>query len=670
MKRTTDLFCLIVIVVTFFSNTAIVLAQEESIEVKELRVPISPAINLLGVAPVEVAQPTAPKAFGLTVLESATNSQGDFPNNFALEFAPYWWFSHPNLSFEEYYEKTGFGQAILQNLSFSVGTTSTTIVNGDEEVEGSRIGFGARTSLLAGNKNPLMDRKIQEYLDLASRCKRELQDLNPELDVTDTEPIESGAEILPDCSVQDEKIAKLEEIENLGLDRVGWQLDAANAYIFDSPDNNIDELDLSRIGVWLTASYRSVSIDRVVEKVTAKTCDAEIESIFKNLTGTNSNFSDRDIDAAVSGYDCIRSPHANKIIFFDRQPENTVAGNCKIEDFKEYNASGNREGITQESIKKYTCVERSGLSVLKIIDNPAKVVAATAKKNKEIDTCRANYPQDYARLQNIPNLKPSDRTNELRDGSKDINQTDLFAVNVNEPSKQYQCATLTLPATSEATSKPTIKSVLINKPTAVKLASPVLDSGLKERGDKNHQCNILLDDFLKKNNLQDRDRYTCAKFSLPSVTVAIDPTAAEDVDEECAAKIEREKTEEDALKFLKYQCVYKPDRFSFLGIGRYIRDEFSGEEEDNFDLGTRVIWHPAIDSKLQLSAEYLRRFGGVGDDRLVGGIRYKINDTYELFSAVGKAFDDGFDGDNLITILGINIGLGKNTLPAPPVPGN
>ena len=570
IKKTTYLFSITVLLIAFFSKIGVALAQEEKIEPRDLRVPISPAINLLGVAPVEVAQPTAAKAFGLTALESVTNSQGDFPNNFAIEFAPYWWFLHPDLSFEEYYEKTGFGQAILQNLSFSVGTTNATIIDDGAEVEGSRVGFGARTSLLAGNKNPLLDIKIQEYLDLAVRCKRELQAANPDLDPTNTEPIEPGVEILPDCSVQAEKIAKIEEIENLSSDRVGWQLDAANAYVFDSPDNDIDELDLSRIGAWLTVSYRSVGIDRVIEKVTTQTCNAEIKSRLKYQTGTNSSFNDRDLDAALSSYDCLRSPDGNEIVFFDRQLENAEVGNCKLEDVSEYINSGKRERITPESLKEYICVKRSPLSVVKIID-----------------------------------------------------QT-----------------------------------------TAVGIASSVLDPSLTEQGDRSDRCNILLNDFLTKNSLKDRNRYTCAKFSLPSATIAIAPTA-EDVDRECAAKIEREKMAEDALKFLKYQCVYQPDQFSFLGIGRYIRDEFSGEEEDNFDLGTRVIWHPAIDSKLQLSAEYLRRFGGEQDDRFVGGVRYKINNTYELFSSVGKAFDDGFDGNNFITIFGIDIGLGKSTLPAP-----
>lgn len=570
IKKTTCLFGIAILSIAFFSMTEVALAQEEKIEPRDLRVPISPAINLLGVAPVEVAQPTAAKAFGLTALESVTNSQGDFPNNFAIEFAPYWWFLHPDLSFEEYYEKTGFGQAILQNLSFSVGTTNATIMDDGAEVEGSRVGFGVRTSLLAGNKNPLLDIKIQEYLDLAIRCKRELQDENPSLDPTNTEPIEPGVEILPDCSVQAEKIAKIEEIENLSSDRVGWQLDAANAYVFDSPNNDIDELDLSRIGAWLTVSYRSVSIDRVVENVTTQTCNAEIKSRLKYQTETNSSFNDRDLDAALSGYDCLRSPDGNEIVFFDRQRENVQIGNCQLENSSEYIYFGKEDRITPENLKKYVCVKRSPLSVLKIID----------------------------------------------------------------------------------------------KTTAVPIASSVLDRSLTEQGDRSDRCDTLLNDFLTTNSLKDRDRYTCSKFSLPSATIAISLTA-EDVDRECAAKIEREKMAEDALKFLKYQCVYEPDRFSFLGIGRYIRDEFSGEEEDNFDLGTRVIWHPAIDSKLQLSAEYLRRFGGEQDDRFVGGVRYKINNTYELFSSVGKAFDDGFDGNNFITIFGIDIGLGKSTLPAP-----
>ena len=113
-----------------------------------------------------------------------------------------------------------------------------------------------------------------------------------------------------------------------------------------------------------------------------------------------------------------------------------------------------------------------------------------------------------------------------------------------------------------------------------------------------------------------------------------------------------------------YECTGKPSNVTFLGIGRYINNqENSGQDGDNYDIGASINWQPSNDSNLLLSGEYIRRFGEESDDRFVGGVRYKINNTYEVFASVGKAFDDGFSSNNLVSIIGIDFGFGKPKLP-------
>jgi hypothetical protein len=106
----------------------------------------------------------------------------------------------------------------------------------------------------------------------------------------------------------------------------------------------------------------------------------------------------------------------------------------------------------------------------------------------------------------------------------------------------------------------------------------------------------------------------------------------------------------------------EPSAIKFLGVTRYIYDDFNDNKESVFDLGTRVLWQ--IDEPFIVSAEYLHRFADDADDRLVGIFEYRFNKDYSLFASFGKDFDNqSFKGDgDLVTVFGINLGLGQNFL--------
>lgn len=108
--------------------------------------------------------------------------------------------------------------------------------------------------------------------------------------------------------------------------------------------------------------------------------------------------------------------------------------------------------------------------------------------------------------------------------------------------------------------------------------------------------------------------------------------------------------------------------FTFLGIGRYIYDDFEDEGESLIDLGGRIVWSPKATS-LSASVEYLRRLGDDDGDRLVGLAEYKFNDTYSVFASFGQTFEEDFTGnEDLVTLLGINIGLGQKPQVSLPTP--
>jgi len=221
----------------------------------ELRVPNSPAFNLMEISPSAINRPTTPKAFGLSLLESISESEGDFPRNIALDFAPYWWSPHPDLTFKEYYDKTGFGESVLQTLSLSIGTTEAKVKQDDEQVDGTRVGLGLRFNLISGKANPNLEEKVNEARNLINKC------LSP----STLDPKEKVLECIESKKTEFRNTAK--EISDLEKTRVGWQLELASATTFDFSENDWDELEFTRFGTWLTTSYRSANTSSALHQL-------------------------------------------------------------------------------------------------------------------------------------------------------------------------------------------------------------------------------------------------------------------------------------------------------------------------------------------------------------------------------------------------------------------
>ena len=66
-------------------------AQDSQVKSPDLAVPTSPAFILTDITPTLVQSPGTPKAFVLGIAQSYQKAGGGFPDNYAAEFAPYWW---------------------------------------------------------------------------------------------------------------------------------------------------------------------------------------------------------------------------------------------------------------------------------------------------------------------------------------------------------------------------------------------------------------------------------------------------------------------------------------------------------------------------------------------------------------------------------------------------
>lgn len=211
----------------------------------ELRVPASPAFNLLAVSPATVERPNTPRGFATSILSGLERSNGDFPSDLAIEVAPYWWASHPNLTFEGYYD-ANVGQTILQTLSVSLATTAIPDATGGGADLGTRAGAGLRFHLLSGDPAPGLAGAV-------TKLKQAQEDLlafvpdEGELDESDPEYKRALADVeSAGTSVRD-----------FDKQRVGWVLEFASAVAADFPEDDAGSGEISRAGAWLTPAYTS-----------------------------------------------------------------------------------------------------------------------------------------------------------------------------------------------------------------------------------------------------------------------------------------------------------------------------------------------------------------------------------------------------------------------------
>jgi len=141
------------------SWSTLVFTQEK---LSKLIAPTSPAASILGLQPKSVLSPKSYQALETALYSNFLNSEGNtaIPNDFGIEFTPYWTKNH-SLSLEDYlYPKSLFEQ-FIRNSSFSNASTQNYLL--EDSTSTNSLAFGYRTTFYVGNKN---DREeIQKYRD-------------------------------------------------------------------------------------------------------------------------------------------------------------------------------------------------------------------------------------------------------------------------------------------------------------------------------------------------------------------------------------------------------------------------------------------------------------------------------------------------------------------------
>ena len=293
---------LIIILILIFP--LLIFGQEK---LNKLSAPTSPASSILGLEPSSVLSPKSYQALETALYANFLNSDGNavIPNDFALEFTPYWTKNH-GLSFEEYLYPKNNLSLIARNSSISLASTQNFQLGDSTASNG--LAFGYRTTLYLGNKN---DRQRIEGLkkilnnnqQIITKLLKESYELTEQANINNKEDffenikkvvinliyeygefkdekdaeelitrIYSKLDSLPnfDKSAPDNFIDAFRELIDIELkslytfenfesyikERQGFSLDIAYAWLISFPTNNFEFSFIPHQSIWLTPSYR------------------------------------------------------------------------------------------------------------------------------------------------------------------------------------------------------------------------------------------------------------------------------------------------------------------------------------------------------------------------------------------------------------------------------
>jgi aryl carrier-like protein len=256
-----------------------------------VRTPTSPAFVLLGIAPTAVERPNTPSALGLSILNT-TNSFSSLPQNYAVEFSPYWILPHPRLTWRQDTVRT-IVESLMRTGTLSIATAQL----GSDVAPVTGFSVGLRTALISGamTRPAIISLVVAESLlaTQASSINRRLNEVLRSLrldELRERELLLAGEdsvrifEVIERYATREDSIRaalmssptvgsfstsadeQLEEALEGAGDREGFALEAAFGLMWQYPGMVVDSARFSRFGAWLTPSYqaRNISIIGVV----------------------------------------------------------------------------------------------------------------------------------------------------------------------------------------------------------------------------------------------------------------------------------------------------------------------------------------------------------------------------------------------------------------------
>lgn len=244
----------------------------DSIPFLDLTPPVSPAFNLLDVSPVTVERPATVRAFAVGIANAIGNGSNGFPKNFAVQVAPYWLFSHPNMNIYKYNglvmdknagsaNRLQFRQNIfygLRNLSFSAASVNKDSAQSNTTASLNFMAFSVKANVINVRRRRVLEAMSTAISDINSSLTSNLASVVPgclgQFDPASQEYRDclANAVLGVDSVTINDRRARYDSLLSV---RPLFSVDVAFATSIAFANNNFNDNHLYRTGGWITACF-------------------------------------------------------------------------------------------------------------------------------------------------------------------------------------------------------------------------------------------------------------------------------------------------------------------------------------------------------------------------------------------------------------------------------
>jgi len=283
----------IILIQFFVSLVFLNVRGQDKTELKDLKVPVSPAFSILDFSPKTIETPGTIKAFTANLVSMVAKEAG-LPKNFAFEFAPYWFFKHPNMDIYKYHglivNDAGSASDFLapqdsmevkevfklkQNIFYGLRSTNLSFGSVFKDsskalpVDVNYIAYAFRANIInLRNKNALI--KLRESIVAVNQSLQNEQRkaIAKCKDLTGMDRINCIGEAITKTKDSVFKMTRADFMKYLMI-RPIFSMDIAFASSTAFADNNFSNSKSYRTGGWITLAYNQplVSSKKVKEDI-------------------------------------------------------------------------------------------------------------------------------------------------------------------------------------------------------------------------------------------------------------------------------------------------------------------------------------------------------------------------------------------------------------------
>jgi hypothetical protein len=234
-----------------------------SLSTKDFETPTAPGFILLDKTPTIIERPNSSRAFALSVLNSFAENRG-VPQNYAVEFTPFWFFRHPGMTALKYagykvdaskpngYRQNIFHQSARGSVSAAFVTTSDPL--SAEPVVNLSVGYRMTLIAVRSKKQMMAIKAANDTVVNHNRQRMDRQNaagITPALKVTD--PAEYNRRLAEFNTQEAARLQgkKSEMAQALELKPI-FAMDGAVGSNYFFLENSFYNSHLGRFGVWGT----------------------------------------------------------------------------------------------------------------------------------------------------------------------------------------------------------------------------------------------------------------------------------------------------------------------------------------------------------------------------------------------------------------------------------